>query len=274
MRETLRPPDLGGVTEQKPQNPYVITSAYRTLQVLQAFAAAPHRFGLTELVNRMGLEKNQLYRSLKTLEQAGFLEADDDGRFSLTPLLHVLSSASVHKQRGSLIGVAKPYLDGVVAETGESVNLFVRSGDFAVCVDRRDSPQQVRLASVLGLSVPLHAGAVPKAMLAFLPKEQQEKTLAQLPELPAYTEKTVLEPEALRRQLATIRERGYAVSDEDYDESARGVGAPIFDERGDVVAGVSVGGPSFRVNDATLQGFARLITRVAGDISRRLGHTG
>ena len=70
MRKTLYPPNFGDVTEQKPQNSYVITSAYRTLQVLQAFAAAPHRFGLTELVNRMGLEKNQLYRSLKTLEQA------------------------------------------------------------------------------------------------------------------------------------------------------------------------------------------------------------
>ena len=180
----------------------------------------------------------------------------------------------MHRQRESLIGVAKPYLDQVVTETGESVNLFVLSGDLAVCVDRRDSPQRVRLASVLGLSAPLHAGAVPKAMLAFLPEEQREQILARLSELPAYTEKTIRDPEALRRQLVTIRERGYAVSDEDYDTSARGVGAPIFDERGDVVAGVSVGGPSFRVDDATLQGFAGLITRVAEKVSRRLGHTG
>ena len=254
-------------------NPYVIASAYRTLQVLQAFAAAPHRFGLTELGKRLGTEKNQLYRSLKTLEEAGFLETDDDGRFALTPLLHVLSAASAPKQQ-SVVDVARPYLDDLVAETRESVNLFVRAGELAVCVDRRDSPHQVRLASVLGMSVPLHAGAVPKAMLAFLPQGVQKQVLAQLATLPRYTEKTVLDPDALRREFTQIRTRGYSLSDEDYDASARGVGAPIFDQSGDVVAGLSVGGPSFRVNDDDLTTFAQLITRVAMSVSRRLGYTG
>ena len=254
-------------------SPYVIASAYRTLQVLQAFAAAPHRFGLAELGKRLGTEKNQLYRSLKTLEQAGFLETDEDGRFALTPLLHVLSAASAPRQQ-SVGDVARPYLDDLVAETRESVNLFVRAGELAVCVDRRDSPHQVRLASVLGISVPLHAGAVPKAMLAFLPQGLQEQVLAQLATLPRYTEKTVLDPNALQRELTQIRTRGYSLSDEDYDASARGVGAPIFDQHGEVVAGLSVGGPSFRVSDDDLTTFAQLITRVAMSVSRRLGYTG
>lgn len=261
-------------TQDPAMSPYVITSAYRTLQVLQAFAVAPHRFGLTELVRRMGLEKNQLYRSLKTLEQAGFVAVDNEGRFALTPLLHVLSSASVHTQRQSIVDVARPYMDELVAETGESVNLFVRAGDFAVCVDRRDSPQLVRLASVLGRAVPLHAGAVPKAMLAFLPDEHRERILTQLDELPAYTDKTVLDPEVLRCELDAIRVQGFSISDEDYDASARGVGVPIFDDRDDVVAGISVGGPSFRVSDASLDVFAQLITRMSVAISQRLGRAG
>jgi DNA-binding IclR family transcriptional regulator len=263
------------ISSQDPAaNPYIIASAYRTLQVLQAFAAAPHRFSLAELGRRTGLEKNQLYRSLKTLEHAGFLATDQEGRFALTPLLHVLSSASAHMQKPSLVEVAKPFMDELVAETCESVNLFIRASDYAVCIDRRDSPQLVRLASVLGRAVPLHAGAVPKAMLAFLPKEQQERTLARLHELPAYTSKTVLDPDRLRRELEVIRERGYSVSDEDYDDSARGVGAPIFDDRGDVFAGISVGGPSFRVDDDALERFAQLITCKAAAISQRLGRAG
>jgi DNA-binding IclR family transcriptional regulator len=276
MRDNLSTLDIAhqDSTQDPAANPYVITSAYRTLQVLQAFAVAPHRFGLAELVKRMGLEKNQLYRSLKTLEQAGFVAIDGDGRFALTPLLHVLSSASVHVQRQSLVDIAKPFMDELVLETGESVNLFVRAGDFAVCVDRRDSPQLVRLASVLGRAVPLHAGAVPKAMLAFLPTEHRERVLNQLDHLPAYTDKTVRDPEVLRRELDAIRVRGYSVSDEDYDASARGVGAAIFDEHDDVVAGISVGGPSFRVDDATLDLFAQLITRKSAAISQRLGHAG
>lgn len=256
------------------KNPYVITSAYRTLQVLRAFAAKPHRFSLPELGERLGLEKNQLYRSLKTLEHAGFLTTDSDGRFTLTPLLHVLSSAGTHLQQQSLVEVARPFIDELAAATSESVNLFVRAGELAVCVDRRDSPQLVRLASVLGMSVPLHAGAVPKAMLAFLPDEHREGVLDNLVHFPAYTDKTVLDPDALRDELMLIRKRGYSISDEDYDASARGVGAPIFDASGDVVAGVSVGGPSFRVNDETLANFAQLITRTARGISRNLGYSG
>ena len=78
----------------------------------------------------------------------------------------------------------RPYIDALVQESRESVNVFVRIGNVAVCIDRRDSPQQVRLASVLGLSVPLHAGAVPKAMLAHLPASEQQAVLDSLPNLP------------------------------------------------------------------------------------------
>ena len=266
--------DIEEAANQAAQNPYVITSAYRTLQVLKSFATPPHSFSLSELISQTGLEKNQLYRSLKTLESAHFLAVGPDGRFKLTALLHDLSAASVHMARQSVVEIAQPYLDEVVAKTGESVNLFVRSGMFAVCVDRRDSPQQVKLTSVLGVSAPLHAGAVPKAMLAFLGDKQQAKVFEQLATLPKYTGKTVLDPEVLKRDLQLIRERGYSVSDEDYDASARGVGAPIFDAQQDVVAGISVGGPSFRVDDASLHAFGLLITRVARAISQRLGYLG
>ncbi|CAN5805732.1 IclR family transcriptional regulator [soil metagenome] len=264
------------ISEETFKNPYVISSAYRTLQVLKAFVAPPHQFSLSELMNRSGLEKNQLYRSLKTLEEAGYLSVNGDGRFRLTPLLNSLSAAAAttHGQQKNLADIAAPFLDEVAAVTQETVNLFVRAGDLAVCIDRRDSAHQVKLTSVLGVSVPLHAGAVPKAILAHLPEAEQRRVLEQLPGLPRYTEKTLLDSEALERELATIRERGYALSDEDYDASARGVGAPIFSERGEVIAGISVGGPSFRVDDRTLAHFSQLITRIARALSQRLGYSG
>ncbi|RIH93121.1 HTH-type transcriptional regulator KipR [Meiothermus granaticius NBRC 107808] len=254
------------------QNQYVMNSSYRTLQVLLAFAAPPHRFTLTEVTQRMGLEKNQVYRSLKTLEEAGFLRTDADGRFSLTPILGVLAAASAGNRPSSLVDVAAPFMDRLAAETGESVNLFVLVGEFAVCVDRRDSTQRVRVASVLGQSIPLHVGAVPKAILANLPEAEQERILNRLPSYPRYTERTVMEPAKLRRELAQIRERGYSVSDGDFDLAARGVGAAIFDQGGQVTGGISVGGPEFRVDDATLGRFAELIVQVARAISRQLGY--
>lgn len=253
---------------------YVIGSALRTLDLLKAFAQKPNRFSLSELAVLTAMEKNQLYRSVKTLEAAGFLALGADGRYRMTELLHVLSSNTVKPPSTSLPLLAAPHLDELAAQTGESVNLFVRHGDFAVCIDRRDSPHMVRLASVLGVTAPLHAGAVPKAMLAFLPESVQARVLARLADLPVYTNRTVQEPEALKRELAQIRERGYSISDEDYDASARGVGAPIFDGFGEVVAGISVGGPSFRVKRETLSVFGALVVQQAREITLRLGQAG
>lgn len=259
------------------QNQYVITSAYRTLQVLLAFGVPPYRFSLAEIVVNMGLEKSeksQVYRSLKTLEEAGFLRTEDDGRFALTPVMNVLSAASANSRQASLVEIAKQHLDRIAAQTEESVHLFVLAGEHAVCVDRRDSLHQVRLASVLGRSVPLHAGAVPKAILAHLPEARRRAILTKLSAYPRYTDKTLLTPQRLEADLEQIRERGYSISDEDYDASARGVGAPIFDHTQQVVGGVSVGGPSFRVADDALKRFGSLITLEARAISQRLGYPG
>ncbi len=261
------------MTSTKP-NQYVMNSSYRTLQVLLAFAAPPHRFTLTEITQRMALERNQVYRSLKTLEEAGFLRSDTDGRFALTSILGVLAAASADSPPASLVDLAAPYMDRLAIETQESVNLFVLAGDLVVCIDRRDSAQQVRVASVLGQSVPLHAGAVPKAILANLPRVDQERILARLASYPRYTERTVTEPAILRHELARIRQQGFSVSDGDYDIAARGVGAPIFDHSGRVIGGISMGGPAFRVNDAALNRFSELIVQVARAISRQLGYTG
>ena len=254
------------------RNPYVIASALRTLEVLRAFARPPHRFGLADVTVMLGLERNQAYRSLKTLEAAGFLGATDDARYELGAAAARLSSAAMRFHSASVIDVAGPVLDRVSAETHETVHLFVRRGDRAVCVDRRDSPQSVRLMSILGRSLPLHAGAVPKAMLAHLPDAERGAILDALDDLPSFTEQTFRDRHALAAELEATRKRGHAVSDEDFDASARGVGAAIFGADGDVVAGISVGGPSFRIDDATLERFAALVRTAAHDISRALAH--
>lgn len=255
-------------------NAYVISSALRTLEVLDAFSRPPYRMGLADVVERLGLERNQAYRSLKTLEASGYLVQNHDARFELGPHAAQLAAAGMRHQSANLMDVATPQLDWLSAESRETVHLFVREGDRVVCVDRRESTQSVRLVSVLGRSFPLHAGASPKAVLAFLPEEEREGILDRLASLPAYTDRTLLDREKLDATLAAIRERGYAFSDEDFDASAKGVGAPIFGADRDVVGGISIGGPSFRVDDATLDRFAQLVSAAAEEISRRLTLSG
>lgn len=261
-------------SEKAKANAYVIASALRTLEVLDAFARPPHRMGLADVVERLGLERNQAYRSLKTLEAAGYLVQDEDARFELGPHAGLIATAGMRHQSATLMDVAGPHLDRLSDQTRETVHLFVREGEQAVCVDRRESTQSVRLISVLGRSFPLHAGAVPKAILAHLSEAERGSILDRLESLPAYTDRTILERKRLEARLADIRERGYAVSDEDFDASARGVGAPLFGPDGVVMGGISVGGPSFRVDDETLARFAQLVCAAAGEISRRLALSG
>ena len=269
MQNTLKDP-----TTKPVNNRYIIASAYRTLEILRAFSTPPHRFSLAELTEMMALDKGQTYRSLKTLEEAGFLHYNDDGRFSLTPLLNVLSVAAIGGQSASLAELAAPYLNRLATETGESVHLFALVDDQAVCVGIRESKHSVRLSASLGATAPLHAGASPQAMLACLPSVEQERILAELPNYPKYTDQTLLDRAKLRETLARIRTQGYAVSDEDVDADARGVGAPIFDLTGAVVGAISVGGPSHRVDDATLHTFSTLIVQGAQAVSRQLGYAG
>lgn len=249
---------------------YVISSALRTLQVLRAFSEPPHRLGLADVVASLGLEKNQAYRSLKTLEAAGFLDATADGRFTLGAVVADLKIAAHRSAGASLMEAAAPLLDHVSEQTHETVHLFVRVGDQALCVDRRESTQSVRLVSVLGHTLPLHAGAVPKAILANLSESEQERILDGLGDLPRFNDKTITDRAQLTELLAQIRAQGFAVSDEDFDSAARGVGSAIFGEGGVVVGGISVGGPSYRITDEVLAQFAQLVRAAAGEISRRL----
>jgi len=256
------------------RQPYVITSALKTLRVLQAFTQPPHAFGLSEMVELVALDKNQVFRSLKTLEAAGMVYHDEDGQFRLAEAAIALGSVGSRQTTRSLTEIAQPFLDRLSSETQETVHLVVLSGLEGVCIDRRKSPHGIRLASAVGIRAPLHAGATTKAMLAFLPASQQEEVLARLRGLPVYTEKTTKRPEDLRNELARIRAQGYALSDEDFDASARGVGAPIFDIDGDVIAAISIGGPSFRIDDATVDRFASLVTAAAHEISGQYAYAG
>lgn len=255
-------------------NQYVIHSAQRTLQVLLSFGKPPFRYSLAELVQATHFEKNQLYRSLKTLESVGFLAVGSDGRFGLTKVVNVLGAASTVGRSSSLVAVATPYLDELAERSGESVNLGALAGDQVICVDYRESASMVRLMLSVGQAGMLHAGAVPKAILAFLPAAQREQYLARLPSLPRYTNLTIVDVNALRADLETTRARGYSISEGEFDESALAVGAPIYDDAGAVIAGVSTGGPRFRVARQQVSVLGRMVIETANAISRAMGYGG
>lgn len=249
---------------------YAIDSAIKTLTVLFAFKAEPHAFTISEMEQLVDLSKNQVFRCLKSMEEFGLVRLDQNGKYRLTPLISQL--AFVNDADAPLEEVAQPVMDQLQEITGETVNLCCLVDGHSVIVARRHSNHGVRLTVKLGQRSALHAGASPKAMLAFLPIDEQEKVIAMLPSLHRYTEHTASDRDLLRRELEQIRARGYSVSDEDFEKGARGAGAPIFGKEGQVVGGISAGGPTSRVGPEQLEWFGEVVVFAARRISRALGH--
>ncbi|GHF42735.1 IclR family acetate operon transcriptional repressor [Deinococcus metalli] len=249
---------------------YLIQSAALTLEVLLVFGRPPYRYTPSEMAQQLDLDRNQAFRCLRTLQHVGFIRMDEDDRFVLTTLVDQLAAAS--QPQPTFVSAAQPFMDEVSQSTGETVNLFVLDGDQMTSVDHRDGVRPVRLVTEPGRRTPLHAGACPKAVLAYLPPAEQDALLAQLPSLPRFTPHTELDPDALRAELGLTRLRGYAISDLDIDEEARGVGAPIFNASGHAIGAISVGGPASRMTPSRLAELGDTIRSAAQRISRQLGH--
>lgn len=249
---------------------YTIAAIAHALDVLAAFERSPHEFGASELARHLGMTKNHVFRVLKTLEERGFVRRVDD-RYMIGMRAFEVGQLAV--KRLEVVRVARPIVSDLHARTGETVHLAVldTSSMEAVCVDRIESRHPVRLSAEVGRPSPLHAGACPKLLLAFLPHETRERVLER--DLPAFTRRTATSADELRSELEQIRTSGYAVSDEDLDLGAAAVAAPIRDWTGQVVAAISVAGPIARVRDALATTLRDDVLAAAERISAELGYS-
>ena len=214
------------------------------------------------------MPRSTTYRYLQSLRSYGLVEDDSSsGGFRLGS--RVLQLARIARKGLGLSEIAMPYMHDLAAKTGEAVLLTRRSGDQVVCVERVESHHRIRLSYERGQVLPPHAGASAKVLLAWLPDEEIEALLTNVP-LTRYTDRTVIDPKRLRQQLQEIRAAGFAVSDGEVDHGVRGIAAPITGLQGDVVAGLSTVGPAFRMDDRLLPRVVAATRQAAEAISKRI----
>ena len=256
MAHTAAPPD------------YTVAAVARALDVLCAFERPPHEFGLSELARDLGMTKNHAFRVLKTLESRGFVRRVAE-RYRVGVRAFEIGQLAVRQL--DVVRVARPIMHHLHEQTGETVHLAVLDNLEAVCVDRIESRHPVRLSAEVGRRFPMHPGACPKVLLAFLPEEEQLLVLAR--GLPAFTRHTLTDAAALRRELADIRRDGFGVGDEDLDLGAAAVAAPIRDWSRQVVAAISAAGPIARVKTRLSTALRDQVVAAAEQISSQLGYT-
>lgn len=267
MAETQAEPSQLGEDDRRGR--YRIQAIERAVAILNAFSVERPEFGVTELADELGLHKSTIHRFLVNLEHAGLVERSPrSGRYRLG--LHILELSGLVMQQMSLWEEALPFLEGLVRDTGETGHLAVLDNGEAIYVERVETNRALRIPSAVGRGYPAHATSLGKVLLAHLSRDEVEDIATQRG-LVRHTPQTIVDVVALHDELALVRELGYAVDNEEYDEGLRCIGAPIMDHTGGVVAALGVGGPVTRVTPERVDELAELVRRAATGLSRRLG---
>ncbi len=242
----------------------------RAVDILQMLAECERDIGPAEIAEQLGLHKSTIHRLLTVLARHSLVtKTAENGTYRLGLRLFDWGNRAVG--RLDMRRLAQPVLQRLTLQTGESSHVCVLDKDEMVSVAFAESPRTVRTPMTLGRRTPLHCTSVGKAMLAFLPDGLAEGLLDGRP-VRAYTRHTLTSRAAIIAHLAGVRQKGYAVDDEEIEEGLRCVAAPVRNYSGNVIASMSVAGPAFRIPKDRIPALARSVTAAAHALSMELGY--
>jgi DNA-binding IclR family transcriptional regulator len=247
----------------------MIQSVDRAARILKALAGGPGRLGVSELSARLGLAKGTVHGLLRTLQDHGLVEqhADSD-KYQLGPELLKLSSQ--YLDLSELRARSLVWSERLAARAQEAVRVGVPHENGVLVVHHVFRPDTTLQILEVGSVLPLHATALGKAVLAYLDDERVEDLLTG--ELARLTGRTHVQAAALKRELANVRERGYADEREEAVIGEAGLAAPIFDRRSEPIGSIGVAGAPERVlKRGREQTVAGAVIEAARSISRDLG---
>lgn len=238
----------------------------KALEVLDLVAASGRPVRFSDLMARSPYPKATLYRMLQTLVAQGML-AFDPARATYAMGLRLVRLAHAAWQQSSLAPIARPHLDRLSAQIGETVHLAQLDQGQVLYVDKRNARDPVPMYSQAGKVGPAYCTGVGKAMLAHLPEAALDQALMRQSWHPC-TPRTLASPEALRTDLARIRARGHAVDDEEHEPGIICVALPILASDGGVLGALSVTSTTARTTLAELERLAPLIREIAQVIAQ------
>ncbi|MCX4779094.1 IclR family transcriptional regulator [Streptomyces sp. NBC_01264] len=227
----------------------------KTLRITEALTAfgGPHR--LAELSAAAGVPKSSTYRILVSLVEQGYAVTDGEGSYGVGLRLRTLAAEVCADRPEGIVEL----LEFLQKCTGQAVHLALRSGNALTYIRKIEGSGSHRTSSRVGMRIPLHATAIGRAVLAHLPPEEAEGVL-----------RTRADEEGLADELRTVRERGYAVDDAEYERSARCLGAPVFDRTGIPVGAVSLTAAASLHTRAELERFSPALLEAARGDQRLL----
>lgn len=244
-----------------------MNSSEKTATLLKLLGRAPYVHSVTELGEQISCSKSGTFKLLASLVKTGLAAQTPEHKYTLGPAVYVLGRT--YEDKIGLSKMVKPYLVRLRDMTGENASFSMLINGKAILIYREESQQFVRVMGNVGQERPLYAGATGKILGAYQEESVIRKRLMEEP-MKAFTENTILSPEGLLNEYAKIREQGYAISDGELNSETIGIGAPIYDESGNVWAAVSIGAPKMRVDAVKMERYIFLIREIAKEMSEQM----
>ncbi|ESQ77124.1 IclR family transcriptional regulator [Asticcacaulis sp. AC402] len=259
--------DRGGQTDTIDKE----NSVYKALKILSTLGELSFQANgearLSELVGRTGYARPTVHRLLTTMKQCGFVSQTASGPYRFGPEFMLVAQQAFGK--ADIRRMALPSMANLSHQSGYTVHLGVRDGSEVVYIDKREPPQGLHISSAIGQRRPLQFTALGKAILAWAPIETSRECLAK--PWQQRTKNSLPSAEAVIAQFSDIRQRGYAIDNEESDLGFRCVAAPLLTHGHVPVAAISLTTLSAQVSDTELEGMGQKIARTAREISNSLG---
>jgi IclR family KDG regulon transcriptional repressor len=246
------------------QQPF-IQSVARAISILKCFKGNSE-LGLAELSRMVGLHKSTTAGIVNTLKAEGFLEQNErSGRLRLGLDLFSLAVQA----RNGLSEICDPYLNTLLAFTGETVNLAVLDKTEIVYIAKKESSHSIRISTSVGARLPVYCTAIGKSILAYMDRPKAEEMLERI-SLKPLTKATVTSKKALLSELDRILAEGVAYDFEEYEPGVICIASPLYYKKGEPIGAISVSGPAMRMDEAARAKIAKTITEITGQLSNEL----
>lgn len=263
----VRHTETEGVDLSKQDSPYIVASVDRALALLMLLGRNSRDMGVTELGKMLGVQKSTVHSLLQTLLLRGFVRQTDSGRYTLGFGLIPLGEAAA--ERLDIRDVARPAMVELANETQKVALLAVLSGTELIIVDKAEPERPFLIIPKFDFSLTLHSTAVGKVLLASAPKEIINTFVDR--EIERFTPYTLTGKEALLKELAKVREQGFAVGCNETIEGVTCIAVPIYGGNGEVIAALSVSSSSSVLVPDRYNSLIGVLKDKAGQISRSLG---
>jgi DNA-binding IclR family transcriptional regulator len=251
-------------------DPYRVQVLERSFNMIDALAGDHSELSLPELAECLQLHRSTVHRLLMVLEGRRYVERNPaSGKYRLG--WKFLELGSVAAARLDAAVRARPHLEELVRATGETAHMGVLREGAVVSVANVESSRSLHTPSTVGRRSPAHCSSLGKCLLAQLPPLELERFVGSYP-LKAYTANTITSLDRLKPELRRVRQRGYAVDQQEAEVGLKCIGAPVRDHSGKVIAAVSIAGPAARLDRSRMPALATAVMKAAAALSASLGY--